>query len=253
MSSFGGIWRDGAVVDPSDDCFDGGGQLVVLGKKSGELSLVQRRSGTMGDAAVKGWLTQFFWLDVRTPKVLAPKEAFDLLKIFRPGLVRIRKGKGKDGYLHVGIEDVIGNLDTTPIDWGKENAYAPPKEELPHSWIPLTPENYQKYIHCRCRFMNTCEMGKYTEGALIGISAARPWWVFEGKDEYGSRTTMYSPMQNGAVVLESDAKAKDAEEIAKQGEFLHQIFKRRAFGPNPVRDQLQKKFNEFASSLGQKQ
>ncbi len=250
MSSFGGIWRDGAVVQPGRDCYDATGQLVVLGKKTATLAMVTRRSDVMGEEGLKDYLKDFFWLDVRTPKTLSPKEAFDLLRIFRPGLVRIRRGK--EGYLHVGIEDVIGNLDTTPIDWGKENVYAPPKEELPQSWIPLTPENYQKYIHCRCRF--GIHNGPGVEGTLIGISENRQCWIYETMSTPSDRARFvrYSPMSNGAELFALHAKARDAEEMAKQGELLHQIFKR-AFGPNPVRDQLQKKFNEFASSLGQKQ
>lgn len=221
MSSFGGIWRDGAVVDPSNDCYDSDGQLVALGKKSGLLTLISRRSNVIGEAAVKGWLAEFFWLDVRIPKMLSPKEAFDLLKIFRPGLVRIRKGNGN--YARINIEDMGSDHSATPIAWGKEDVYTPPKEELPQSWIPLTRSNYRKYIHSRCRFGRG--VGPGVEGTLIGISENREHWIYEtmSTPNNPSRFVRYSPMVNGGEALESPAKAKEAEELAKLRERLTEV------------------------------
>lgn len=148
-SRFGGIWKDGAVEEPVDECYCSDGRLVVLSKASGSLGLFRR----LIDPVCWG---DWWWLDCRIPKSLLPEEAFDLAKVLYPGVFRIKRGSRT--WL------TFGGHDRIEIDWGGRIIY-PPIE--PIQSVNITLENWLMYLHWDCEYGVSYEGGV---GKLIGLA-----------------------------------------------------------------------------------
>lgn len=147
-SRFGGVWKDGAVEEPVDECYCSDGRLVVLSKASGSLGLFRR----LIDPVCWG---DWWWLDCRIPKSLLPEEAFDLAKVLYPGVFRIKRGSRT--WL------TFGGHDRIEIDWGGRIIY-PPIE--PIQSVNITLENWLTYLHKPCR----CGKSQNYDAHLVGIS-----------------------------------------------------------------------------------
>ncbi len=149
-SRFGGIWVDGNVETPVDECFCEAGRLLVLDRFGGGLDLVQK------DKDRVDW-GEYWWLDRRIPKSLLPEEAFDLLKILHPGVAALRLGS--DG----GWETVDEWLDgSVAVDWGGRKFYSPPG---PERWVEVTADNWMEYWRWECEYGSSEDCGV---GTLIG-------------------------------------------------------------------------------------
>ncbi len=152
LSRFGGIWKDGNVEAPVEECFCEASRLVVLGKATGGLSVIR-----CGEMAVN-W-GEWWWLDRRIPKSLLPEEAFDLIKVLSPGAtaLRLSSGNGNWEVVESGCEDLVS------VEWGGRKFYAPPG---PGRLVEVTSENWLEHLHKECAFDFGDEGGL---GVLIGM------------------------------------------------------------------------------------
>lgn len=155
-STFGGIWKDFAVEQPGQDCFDSDGFILVKRKDSDSVL----SWGFVPD----GDNSDYQWLDRRVPRSLTAEQAFDLISVLYPGVMAISKLDGEGRYTRIHPD-----VDPIDIEWNGLTIYSRPGNG---EWVEVTKENWMTYLHepCACgvaRECNACLVGLSPRGELL--------------------------------------------------------------------------------------